>query len=391
MRIQKTMTLMLGGTSLTAGRLCNPPLPWTRYLYEDMIAAQECQGPVRIINTGKGSQTSNFGASQAILMAPLRPSHVLMEDFGINDCAIGPVSIPQATINFNSMVASYRAARSDVVIVHQTMSPASAGDTFRTNLAAYYTNGLANAALNGLESLDNYNGTILVPGGWPKPLDPAITVGAAPFAFPIPSGFAGWGLAVTWNPADKNANVILLNGDISATVVGATDCAQRATSGLSAGKLYFEVTLSVAAAGVVGIMTAAGSIANGDFVGETAGGYGYATGGGLYAGSGSPFATVATYTVGDVIGVAVDFTNLKIWWSKNGVWQNGDPATNTSGRAISAGTYFPAASEASNSVMTGKFTNLGDGLHPLWVPTAFKQYSYPNILAWAKRAMADYW
>jgi hypothetical protein len=37
---------------------------------------------------------------------------------------------------------------------------------------------------------------------------------------------------------------------------------------------------------------------------------------------------------------------------------------------------------------------MGDGLHPLWAPaagSAFLAYSYPNIIAWAKQAMADFW
>lgn len=163
------LVLMLGGTSLTAGRLATPDNPWTSYLLRAMRAHPDCKGEVVIINTGKGSQTSNFGATQSGLFAPLKPSHVLMEDFGINDCAIGPVSIEQATANFNTMCANYRAANQDVVIVHQTMSPASAGDANRTNLAEYYDNGTANAAINDVLTIDNY-------ASWPKPLQTAQTV-----------------------------------------------------------------------------------------------------------------------------------------------------------------------------------------------------------------------
>ena len=42
-----------------------------------------------------------------------------------------------------------------------------------------------------------------------------------------------------------------------------------------------------------------------------------------------------TYTSGDYIGIAVDATNNKIYFSKNGTWQNsGDPAAGTNGHTI---------------------------------------------------------
>lgn len=391
-RIQRTMTLMLGGTSLTAGRLCNPPLPWTYYLFEDMKASPECQGPVRIINTGAGSQTSNFGASQAILKAPLRPTHVLMEDFAINDCAIGPVTIPQATANFNSMVASYRAANPDVIIAHQTMSPASAGDASRTNLPAYYDNGLANAALNGLLSLDNYYGTLLVPGGWPKPLDPAITVGAG-FIPDTPAGFTPIS-AGFWNPADKNVDITLTADNLIATRTadtGAPAAAVRANQGVSSGKSYFEATPTFGGEVSAGIGSAASSLAI--RVGEQASSWG-AVSNGLVLNGGGLVVNIGSYTSGTRICVALDLVNNRLWFRKDlGIWNNSgaaNPSTNVGGIVIPAGTYFPMVSISNvGSSWAGVFGN-GDGLHPLWA-NGFQLYSYPNILAWARQAMADFW
>lgn len=380
--IRQPFILMLGGTSLTSGRLCNPPIPWTSFLLADMKGSPQCKGPVRIINTAQGGQTSNFGASQAALMAPLRPTHVLMEDFAINDCAIGPVSIPQATANFNSMVASYRAANPNVIIVHQTMSPASAADVNRTNLATYYTNGLTNAAANGLLSLDNYNGTVLVPGGWPKPLNPDITVGSFP-------PYLTWG--GTWNPADKNAHVVLDGTNLIATISGVDNMA-RGTVSYSSGLHIFQTTFTtvVGAYNIVGIATAAASIADAQYVGSNIYSYGMSCNGNVYYNSAviaSPFSAFAS---GDVVTIAVNQTLNKIWFAKNGLW-SGDPQAGTGGISITPGTYFPATSGGGGSVSTAYFASLGDGLHPLWSPTAFQQYSYPNIIAWARQAMAAYW
>lgn len=392
-KIPPTLTLLLGGTSLTAGRLCTPPLPWTYYLLRDMMGSPYCKGPVRIINTGKGSQTSNFGATQAALMAPLRPTHVLMEDFGINDCAIGPVSIPQATANFDSMVASYRAANPDVIICHQTMSPASAADVNRTDLPDYYDNGLVNAALNGLESLDNYYGTLIVPGGWPKPLPYSLTVGYEPLS--PPSGFSVFPNLTTWNPSDKVADITLTEDNLVATRTGAPGAAWasvRATESVSSGKWFFQAVPTNAGQMIVGIATSALNLAT-QFVGGNATSWGYRNDGRLY--NNSVFTALPTYASGDTISVALDLDNNALWFRVNSDDWNGsptaDPATNTGGTAIAAGTYLAGVSISSqNDLWTADFGNPGDGLHPVW-PDAFQLYSYPNILDWTERMMAAYW
>lgn len=378
--IPPTLLLMLGGTSLTAGRLCTPPIPWTSYLLGAMRASPFCVGPVSIINTGQGSQTSNFGATQAAAWAPRRPTHVLMEDFGINDCAIGPVSIAQATANFNAMVASYRAENPDVVIVHQTMSPASAADVNRANLASYYDNGLANAVLNDVLSLDNYNGTLLVPGGWPKPMTAGFTAGA------VSATFSAWG--GTWNPSDKNASVTLSNGNLTA-YSGATDRGVRGTVSASSGLRYFDNTVVADADVATGIALAGSSLTAKIGVDTSCASIDVL--GNVYGGSATVVANYGPYAVGQVMNVAVDFTLLRIWFGRDGVWLNGDPATGFAGQAISAGTYFPATSADNTGSSTLNTTTVytGDGLHPLWTP--FQTYSFPNIIAWAEEAMADFW
>lgn len=382
--IRKTFTLMLGGTSLTAGRLTNPPLPWTYFLAEDMRASPECQGPVRIINTGMGSQPSNFGAAQAILKAPLRPTHVLMEDFGINDCAIGPLSLAQATANFNSMVASYRAANPDVIIVHQTMSPASATDTSRTNLPAYYDNGLANAALNGLISLDNYYGTALVPGGWPKPLNPLITVGAQAFQITPTTGYVGMDSGVTWNPADKAATIDLSNGDLTALSSSATSGSLRATTAIS-GLIHTEYTCAV------NLTYPRIGLANSVMTTSTVIGTGGNNSVGLQPNGNVELDGVvlgnAGFTVsdGNTIAMEVDTASKLVYFMKGAIRSAGYSY------AAVAGSVYPAMTvNAVGTGSTARFTDAGDGLHPLWT-NGFQLYSYPNILAWARQAMADFW
>lgn len=165
--IRKPFVLAVLGTSLTSGRLASPPRPWDIELAKDLRTHTSCKGEVIVHSMGKGSQTSNWGVTQAPIVSALRPTHVLFEGFGINDCAMG-VSLAQAASNFDSIVASLRAGNPDVVLCHQTMSPAGASDSFRTNLQAYYDQELARAGANSVESLNHTP-------NWPSPLPSNIT------------------------------------------------------------------------------------------------------------------------------------------------------------------------------------------------------------------------
>jgi hypothetical protein len=87
----------------------------------------------------------------------------------------------------------------------------------------------------------------------------------------------------------------------------------------------------------------------------------------------------------DIVGVAIDLDNGKIWFSKNGTWQaSGDPAagTNAAFTGISnSDTYAPAVSKDS----TG--TNTFSGTLQLWLyaplptppPAGFKSLNTANL------------
>lgn len=76
-------------------------------------------------------------------------------------------------------------------------------------------------------------------------------------------------------------------------------------------------------------------------------GYGYYALDGKKYNGGSSSGYGDTWTVGDIIGVALDMDSGKIWFRKNGVWQNsGNPSggTNAAFSGLS-GTFYPMASE----------------------------------------------
>ena len=81
-------------------------------------------------------------------------------------------------------------------------------------------------------------------------------------------------------------------------------------------------------------------------------GYAYRRGGAIFIG-GSNVGAVTALSAGDVVGVAIDINNGDVWFSRNGTWTQGDPATGDSpeGSGLSAGTYYPGATSEAGAAM----------------------------------------
>jgi hypothetical protein len=142
--------------------------------------------------------------------------------------------------------------------------------------------------------------------------------------------------AVTWSPTDKDAEASLSNGNLTVAQVGGDGIAQgRATRGASSGKVYWEIVV-VAGGGETRISFADSSAPFTGLWDATAHGGGYIhNSAGTRYNSADNF-TYATVADGNVVGVALDASNKKIWFAVQNVWQNGDPAAGTSGLNISA-------------------------------------------------------
>jgi hypothetical protein len=128
------------------------------------------------------------------------------------------------------------------------------------------------------------------------------------------------------------------------------------TLGASSGKYYFEMKVTGTNSGdqnnfIFGIVDAeqmgyAGD--NGKFSSNESRGYGYRAQTGKVENNGVETVYGNIWTVGDIVGCAFDLDNHKIYWSKNGVWQNsGDPTSGSTGTGsaydLATGyTYLPA-------------------------------------------------
>ena len=124
--------------------------------------------------------------------------------------------------------------------------------------------------------------------------------------------------------------------------------------GLIAGKWYWELkpTTMPNNEELTGIASTQATSAAGDELGDYPNDWAYYANNGNSYNDSTSTSYGDSYTVNDIIGVALDITNSKLYFSKNGVWQNsGDPtsgATGTGAISITAvastplGTWFPA-------------------------------------------------
>ena len=177
----------------------------------------------------------------------------------------------------------------------------------------------------------------------------------------------------TINPLDNYyCGGTLSNGNNTIVTGSAPYAGITSTVGVSTGKWYSEIKLGTGTYPYVGIMgTPAAATSHG--VGYANDGYGYYGFNGQITNNDSALDASygATYTSGDIIGIALDLTNSKLYFSKNGTWQDsGDPtsgATGTGAISITAasstntGCYRIGVSDEDNSA-TGTFhTNFGNG------------------------------
>lgn len=102
--------------------------------------------------------------------------------------------------------------------------------------------------------------------------------------------------------------------------------------GGNGGNYYFEVEVVVGISGGIGVAQRSRAFSNNfaTFVGLSNENFGYWANGDRYTANVST-PGYATYGTSDIIGVAVNTAEGKIWWAKNNVWQGGgDPAAGTS-------------------------------------------------------------
>jgi hypothetical protein len=156
------------------------------------------------------------------------------------------------------------------------------------------------------------------------------------------------------------------------------------TIAMSSGKWYWEVIPTGGTSGYnprIGIVPSNHGTYTGTSVGDPAGTYGYEASSGQKGSGGTYVSYGSSYTDADVIGVALDMDNGKLWFSKNGVWNaSGDPAAGTNAAYTSiTGEYFASVGTGGNG---GGFTchfNFGQRPFAYTPPTGFKSLNTFNL------------
>ena len=150
----------------------------------------------------------------------------------------------------------------------------------------------------------------------------------------------------TWNTlAQTLSSITYSNGNTVATMTG--DVGQRqsiSTLGMDSGKFYMECKLQ-AMGSTGGSYPYIGIVAQAKYDADMylgGSGTGWHPTGDIYNGH-SNSSTGSSYTTGDIIGVAVDVTNSKLYWHKNGTYitiggYTQNPSTGSYGFDISART-----------------------------------------------------
>ena len=168
---------------------------------------------------------------------------------------------------------------------------------------------------------------------------------------PYPTG-VGLPLPATATYDGAVTNVVMSNGNLTATYNGLGSYnGTRSTAGKSSGKYYFEVTVNQFSGSLsgdqIGILKTSASYIDMNALNANVSSISLINGK-VWSNNGDSGKSIGAVASSNVIGVAADLGNLKIWFRKNGGNWNGlaigseNPATNLGGAVVSAGTYSPA-------------------------------------------------
>lgn len=240
--------------------------------------------------------------------------------------------------------------------------------TYGTN--GFYLNFSNNSAATATTIGKDYSGN---GNNW-TPNGISVTAGAAyDSMLDVPTMWAdggnGRGNYAMLNPLDKNvASITLVNTNLAASIT-ATNVGVRGSIGVNTGKWYWEVTYTtLGGTSIFGIADSAWPLT---YVGSTAMSYGYGSNANKFSNAVST-AYGATFTTGDVIGIAFDASAGTIEFYKNNVSQG------VAYTGIPSGVYFPAISGQTNAVLTANFGQRPFAYTP---PSGFKAINTQNLPA----------
>jgi hypothetical protein len=186
------------------------------------------------------------------------------------------------------------------------------------------------------------------------------------------------------NPLRKGTDNTLSDANLKCTFTSfSLDELTTATIGVTSGKWYFEGVVDIGSSrgSNIGILATSVTVDTSATAYQSALLYAYIMNSGNKFNNNTSTAYGAACTTGDIVGVAFDLDNGKIWFSKNGTWQaSGDPAagTNPAFSGITAATYTAAFYTWGNQTWVANFGQRPFSYTP---PTGFVALNTFNIAA----------
>jgi hypothetical protein len=153
-----------------------------------------------------------------------------------------------------------------------------------------------------------------------------------------------------WNGMDASSDVALSSDLLTATSSAGTS-AVRADHTVSSGRHYWEVLVVSfgSSRSSIGVGNDGADVASSDTCSWSSAGFLTCTN-----------AFAGRYRAGDVIGVAVDADQKRVWFRRNGTWLFGDPAQNIGGATLSGSAFHPRVEVSYGDVFIANF-----GMQPL--------------------------
>jgi len=201
----------------------------------------------------------------------------------------------------------------------------------------------------------------------------------SPTSYGTDTGVGGTvrGNYATMNPLRIGPDLTLSNGNLDITTGATSSKIVSSTIGMTTGKWYWEATLTASGEILIGVEDGTAVLAQ--YAGSNANTWAYDSANGQIYNSGSGSVYGASLTTGDVLGIAVDADAKKIWFAKNGTWQNsGSPTggTNAAFTTLPALT-FPVFSPYNAG--SGCSANFGQRPFAYTAPSGFKALCTQNL------------
>lgn len=156
--------------------------------------------------------------------------------------------------------------------------------------------------------------------------------------------------AVTWDSANKGADVVLSNGSLTATNPSSYESV-RATASKSAGKWHFQINPSIAGGFTVGVGICNASADMSTYLHASSNAIVYWQTGEIFEG-GTLRATISPFESGDLVVIDYDADAKKVWFGK---WYTNDPSSGGLTYSVT-GAMFPAVTLYGGAIAAALFT-----------------------------------